>query len=65
MKAKIKDLSIDEFKDLINDIVQVSFQDNMEDLLALSSTNYLTSIEEARNDYKKGKVKSFADVFDV
>jgi hypothetical protein len=63
MKAKIKDLSIDEFKHLINDIVQVSFQDNMEDLLSLSSTNYLTSIEEARNDYKQGKVKSFSDVF--
>lgn len=63
MKTKIKDLSIDEFKHLVSDVVQVSFQENLEDLVALTSENYIHSIEQARNDYKKGKVKSFSDVF--
>ncbi|HCL58203.1 MAG TPA: hypothetical protein DHW82_14525 [Spirochaetia bacterium] len=65
MKTKIKDLSIDEFKHLISDVVQDSFQENLEDLVALSSDPYIKSITEARNDYKKGKVKSFSEVFDV
>ena len=36
-----------------------------EDFLALSSDNYLKSIKEAREDYKKGKVKSYEEVFNV
>ena len=34
-----------------------------EDLLALSSPNYLKSIEEARKQYKRGQYTSLEDVF--
>lgn len=37
--------------------------DLFEDLLALSNKDYLDSIKEARKDYKKGKVKTFEEVF--
>ena len=37
----------------------------IEDILALSSDEYLRSIEEARTDYKEGKVKYLEEIFDV
>jgi hypothetical protein len=37
----------------------------IEDMLALSSDEYLRSIEEARSDYKEGKVQSLEEIFDV
>ena len=41
-------------------IVNVSF---FEDLLAATSSNYLKSIREAREDYKKGRVFTHEEVF--
>ncbi len=35
----------------------------LEDLLASTSPDYLTSIREARGQYKKGKVKTLKEVF--
>ncbi len=35
----------------------------LEDLLASTSPEYLESIEEARADYKAGRVKSHEEVF--
>jgi hypothetical protein len=35
----------------------------LEDLLASVSPEYLESIKTARNDYKKGRVKSHEEVF--
>jgi len=37
--------------------------DLLEDLLALSNREYLDSIRQARNDYKKGKTLSHKEVF--
>lgn len=65
MSTKIKDLSVEELQSLISDTVRGTMEDLMEDMLALSSSEYLSSIEEARRDYRKGKVKHFEDVFDV
>ena len=44
---------------------QKFFKYLIEDLLALSSDEYLRSIEEARTDYKEGKVKYLEEIFDV
>lgn len=60
---QVKDLTIDELKDLISDTIKDCIEDSIEDLLALSSKKYLSSIEEAREDIKEGRVKSFEDVF--
>jgi len=62
---QVKDLTVDELKTLISDTVRDSMQDLVEDMLALSSEEYLDSIEEARKDYKEGRVKSFEDIFDA
>lgn len=35
----------------------------LEDLLASTSPEYLKSIKEARDDYKKGRVKPHEEVF--
>ncbi len=35
----------------------------LEDLLASTSPEYLKSIREARNDYKKGRVRTHKEVF--
>jgi hypothetical protein len=63
--TKIKDLTVGELKALISDAVKESVEDLIEDLLALSSDEYLRSIEEARKDYKEGRVKYFEEIFDV
>jgi len=57
MNIKISDLTIDELKNLIRNIVHETMEDFLEDLKALSSKDYMNSIREAREDYKAGDVK--------
>ncbi len=65
METKVKDLTVGELQNLISDAVKKAMEDLIEDILALSSDEYLRSIEEAREDYRSGRVKSFEEVFDV
>ena len=65
METKVKDLTVVEFRSLMSDTVRGAMEDLIEDLLALSSDEYLRSIEEARTDYKEGKVKYLKEIFDV
>ncbi len=60
--TKLKDLTVDEFRTLISNSVRESMEDLLEDLTALSSKEYLTSIREAREDYKHGRVKSLEEI---
>ncbi|MGR3309756.1 MAG: hypothetical protein ACUZ77_03180, partial [Candidatus Brocadiales bacterium] len=59
METKVKDLTVGELQSLISGTVREAIEDSIEDLLALSSEEYLHSIEEARKNYKEGKVKPF------
>ena len=63
--VKVKDLTVGDLKSLISDTVKNVMEDLIEDMLALSSDEYLRSIEEARRDYKEGRVKNFEEVFDA
>ncbi len=65
METKVKDLTVGELKSLISDTIQESLEDLVEDIVALSSEEYLRSIEEARTDYKKGKIKYLKEISDV
>ena len=65
MEKRISELSEKEFSGLIKDIVRNSMEEISEDIIALTSKNYIQSIEEARKDYKEGKVKEFKEVFGV
>jgi len=40
-------------------------EESMEDFIALTSEDFIKSIEKAREDYRKGRVKHFRDVFNV
>ena len=65
METKVKDLTIVEFQSLISDTMRATLKDLIEDMSALSSPEYLKSIEEARNDYRGGRVKHLEELFDV
>ncbi len=65
IETKVKDLTVVVLHSLISDTVKETMEDLIEDILALSSDEYLHSINEARTDYKEGKVKSFEEIFDV
>jgi len=60
--TKLKDLTVGEFRTLVSNSVRESMEDLLEDLTALSSKEYLTSIREAREDYKHGQVKSIEEI---
>jgi len=65
METKVKDLTVVEFQYLISDTMRTTLNDLIEDVSALSSPKYLESIEEARNDYREGRVKHLEELFDV
>jgi len=52
-------------KEIIHDSVEETLDDFLEDILALTSADYLNSIAQARADYRQGRTKTFAEVFDV
>jgi hypothetical protein len=59
MEKKIADLTVNEFQLLINQTVHKVFEEISEDILVLSSPEYLESIKDARQDFKEGKIKTF------
>ncbi|WXG42022.1 MAG: hypothetical protein WED07_14885 [Candidatus Freyarchaeum deiterrae] len=65
MVTKVKDLTVEELRTLISATIKDTLEEFIEDLSALSSEEYLRSIEEARTDYKEGKIKRLEDIFDV
>lgn len=65
MKTRVKDLTVMELQNLISNTVKASIEEVLEDVVALSSKEYLNSIKEARRDYKEGRVKQFEEIFDV
>ncbi len=65
MEKRISELSESELSVLIENIVKKTMEEISEDILALTSKNYIQSIEEARKNYKEGKVKEFNEVFGV
>ena len=65
MEVRIKDLTVDELRALISKTVRRAVEDLLEDALASGSKNYLKSIEQARRDYRAGRVKELKDVLHV
>jgi len=65
METRVKDLTVKELQSLISNTIREAMQDLIEDVMAVSSEEYLKSIEEARGDYKDGRVKNLEEIFDV
>ncbi len=62
MKKKLSDLSIEEFQNLVAETIKDTMEDYMEEILALSSQEYLDSIQEAREDLQMGRVEKLKRV---
>ncbi|MFQ6031587.1 MAG: hypothetical protein ACE5K2_01585 [Candidatus Zixiibacteriota bacterium] len=58
----LRDLTVEEFKILISDTIKENLEDLVEDMAALSSREYLKSIEDAREDYRRGRVKRLEEI---
>ena len=65
MVQKIKDLTTDEFKELNSTTIQQIVDEAVEDILALSSPDFIDSIKRARQERKEGKVKKPEELVDV
>jgi len=61
----IKEMTAEELQALIAKTVKESVQDIIEDIQALNSDTYLADIEEAREEYKSGKIMRLEDISDV
>lgn len=64
MSGMVKEMSVDELRMVIRDTVEQTLEDKLEDLQALSSPSYLRSIEEAREDFRAGRVTALDDLID-
>ena len=62
MTVKVKDLTIEELQKIISETVNEAIEEKLEDLMALASDEYLKSIEEARKEYKEGKVTKLEEL---
>ena len=60
----VRDLSIDELRGVIRETVREEMDEHREDLQALGSQDYLRSIEEAREDYREGRVTRLDELLD-
>lgn len=65
MCPRVQDISTDELRDLIAATVTETMEDVIEDFLALSSPEYIQSIEEAREDYRNGNAKPLENVLNA
>lgn len=63
MEMKVRELSVEELKNLIAKTVHEAIEDYLEDLKAISSKDFISSIKEAREDYKSGETKNFNEIF--
>jgi hypothetical protein len=62
MVATVAELSVEQLQAVIRDTVEQVLEDRLEDLQALSSKAYLSSIKEARDDYQAGRVTPIEDL---
>jgi hypothetical protein len=61
--SKINELTVKEFKELISESIREILEDIIEDREASSSKNYISSIKEAREQYKAGNISSHDDAY--
>lgn len=62
---KIGDLTIDQLKMIIDEVIKENMGDMLENLEAVSSPKFVRSIERSRKEYKEKKFKDFKEVFNV
>lgn len=63
MPTKVQDLTIEELRALISEVIKDTLSDLIEDMVALSCQDYCKSVKEARKDYQEGRCKKIDEVF--
>jgi hypothetical protein len=64
METKVSNLSVKELESLVAKIVRETIEDTLEDYLAKSSKEYMSSIREAREEYSSGRTKKLEEILD-
>lgn len=57
-------ISADEIIEAVKKMKKSEREAFVEDLLAITSPEYIQSIKESRADYKAGKIKSHKEIFE-
>lgn len=65
MEPKVSDLTVNQLKELISTVVQERIEDVIEDIKSMLDTDYVKSIEEARKEYKEGRVTGNDNILNV
>ena len=65
MSTKLKDLTVEDLKGLISKTVRETMEEVLEDLTAKGSKRFLESVQEAREDYREGRVQDLDDSKDA
>jgi len=60
----LKDITTDELRSLIRESIKETLNDELEDIIALLSPEYLKSIEEARADYREGRITPMDEILE-
>jgi len=63
--SKLGDLTISDLRKIISEVVKETIEDIIEDSEALSSSNFIDSIKEAREEYKSGNFTNLNDMPNV
>jgi len=65
MESKVSELTVNELKNLISGVINEKMEDIIEDIKSLLDPEYIKSIQEAREDYKRGRVTDIDHVLNV
>ncbi len=65
MENKVSELTVNELKNLISGVINEKTEDITEDIKSLLDPEYIKSIQEAREDYKHGRVTDIDHVLNV
>ena len=65
MENKVSELTVNELKNLISGVINEKMEDLIEDIKSLLDPEYIKSIQEAREDYKQGRVTDIDHIFNV
>jgi hypothetical protein len=65
MESKVSDLTVKDLKKLISSVINEKMEDLVEDIKSLLDPEYIKSIQEAREDYKHGRVTDIDHILNV
>jgi len=65
MSTKLQELKVEDLKGLISKAVRETMEEVLEDLSAKGSKQFLDSVQEAREDFREGRVQDLDDLKDA